>query len=477
MSPIAPDHQFPHWEKDEVISWDCPEGGYADRQSVAPGEEIQFHISTSRRDQEILIYREGHQRRQVASIPASNLELQSVNPDQPYANGFGWQPSVRFTIPADWPSGVYVAQFLTGLGVRELIFIVRPATPGAPILWVLADNTYQAYTVTGGKSCYGYHSTDQAYSSRLSFDRPHPLDGTGSFLICDQPLLAWLEREGIEADLCSQVDVAMNPAILNDYKLMMRNGHDEYWANEELQAVYDFINNGGNAVFFSGNNIWWQIRYEQNGRQMVVHKDPRSWPAGMTEADCRDPIVAVDPEAETTNYHLLPGNKPDRAREIIGCWRTGMVNYYWKPSDEEIWPGAARVGGRLLGPEDGHGGYTVQRPEHWAFEGSGLKKDDVLGRDETICGTEVDGLDIDWRDDLPWPSGKDGVPLDWEILATSKIAYVHDYEFGEGGMVCREGRDGRGTVFNAATIDWAHGLETSDPVRRITRNVIDRLSG
>ena len=51
------------------------------------------------------------------------------------------------------------------------------------------------------------------------------------------------------------------------------------YVNEELQAVYDFINNGGNAVFFSGNNIWWQIRYEQNGRQMLIHKDPRSWPA------------------------------------------------------------------------------------------------------------------------------------------------------------------------------------------------------
>jgi hypothetical protein len=31
-------------------------------------------------------------------------------------------------------------------------------------------------------------------------------------------------------------------------------------------------------------------------------------------------------------------------------------------------------------------------------------------------------------------------------------------------------------VVNAATIEWAHGLETSEPVKQITRNVIDRLS-
>lgn len=476
MNPIAPDHLFSHWEKDEVISYDCPEGGYADRQSLMPGEQIQFHISTSRRDQEILIYREGHHRKQVAAIPAPNLELQAVNPDQPYANGFGWRPSLVFTIPDEWPSGVYVAQFLTGLGVREILFIVRPSVPTAPILWVLADNTYQAYTVTGGKSSYNYHSSDEAYSSRLSFDRPYPLDGTGSFLIWDQPLLAWLEREGIRADICSQVDVAKNPDILTGYNLMLRNGHDEYWTNEELQAVDRYISHGGNAAFFCGNNIYWQVRYEQNGRQMLVYKDPASWPAGMTEADCRDPVAATDPDAETTLYQRLPGSKIDTIREILGCWQTGMVNYFWKPSDDEIWPGAAPLGTRLLSPETGDGGYTVQRPDHWALAGSNLKKGDVFGRDETICGTEVDGLDIEWRDGLPYPSGRDGVPLDWEILATTKIAYLDQHRFGEGGVVCREGRNGRGTVVNAATIEWAHGLETSEPVKQITRNVIDRLS-
>ena len=108
--------------------------------------------------------------------------------------------------------------------------------------------------------------------------------------------------------------------------------------------------------------------------------------------------------------------------------------------------------------------------------GSDLKKGDVFSRDENICGTEVDGFDIDWRDGLPYPSGRDGVPLAWEILATTRIAYWDQHRFGEGGMVCREGRNGRGTVLNAATIEWAHGLETSEPVKQITRNVIDRLS-
>ena len=34
-----------------------------------------------------------------------------------------------------------------------------------------------------------------------------------------------------------------------------------------------------------------------------------------------------------------------------------------------------------------------------------------------------------------------------------------------------------GTVFTAATTDWAHGLQGGDPiVERITQNVLDRLS-
>ena len=72
-----------------------------------------------------------------------------------------------------------------------------------------------------------------------------------------------------------------------------------------------------------------------------------------------------------------------------------------------------------------------------------------------------------------------------EVLATCKVlvldrpAYTEDGRDGTsfGVVVCREGRGGRGTIFNAATIEWSHGLRTSATVQAITRNVLARLSG
>ena len=166
----------------------------------------------------------------------------------------GWEYNVELSVPSEWPSGVYVAQFVTGLGVRESIFVVRPkqATPKSKILWVLPDNTYHAYNVTGGKSTYGYHSTDSEYTPIVSLDRPYALDGTAGFLVWDQHFLAWLEREGIVVDICSQIDVHREQVgLLKHYNMVLRTGHDEYWTRAEYLAVEEYVAGGGNVAFFS----------------------------------------------------------------------------------------------------------------------------------------------------------------------------------------------------------------------------------
>jgi hypothetical protein len=120
---------------------------------------------------------------------------------------------------------------------------------------------------------------------------------------------------------------------------------------------------------------------------------------------------------------------------------------------------------------DGSGAYTVRRADHWVFEGTGLKNGDTFGGAHTIVGYETDGCLYEERDGLPYPTGVDGTPLDFEILCQAPAST----RTGHQGCATMGFYRHQGAFFNAGTTDWAHGLD--DPiVDRITRNVLTRLS-
>jgi hypothetical protein len=161
--------------------------------------------------------------------------------------------------------------------------------------------------------------------------------------------------------------------------------------------------------------------------------------------------------------------------------------------------------GKAVG--NGAGGYTVYRPEHWVFEGTEAVYGDVIGAAAVTVGYECDGCEFTMRDGLPYPTGGDGTPADfeilglvparpfgrdnaprgvqdgarsecefiaWRVLGSEEAADVARFEHGHAIMGVHQPG---GTVFTAGTTEWAWGLANQDPtIERITRNLIDRLS-
>ena len=132
---------------------------------------------------------------------------------------------------------------------------------------------------------------------------------------------------------------------------------------------------------------------------------------------------------------------------------------------------------------DGSGAFTVHRPEHWVFAGTGLQRDDTFGGEHTIVGYECDGCEYVLKDGLPVPKGTYGTPADFTILCTAPARWhPGDSEWYERWEKGREGAavmglyTRGGTVFTAGTTDWSHGLKGDATVAQITRNVLDRLS-
>ena len=67
------------------------------------------------------------------------------------------------------------------------------------------------------------------------------------------------------------------------------------------------------------------------------------------------------------------------------------------------------------------GGYTAWRPEHWVFAGTNVHYGDLFGTKDSVVVYEVDGceLTLSSEDGLPIPTGRDGTPRDFTILATA----------------------------------------------------------
>jgi len=127
--------------------------------------------------------------------------------------------------------------------------------------------------------------------------------------------------------------------------------------------------------------------------------------------------------------------------------------------------------------------YEVHRPDHWIFAGTSLKHGDKFGGKDTIVGYECDGCELEWKNGLPFATCKDGTPKTFEVLATCPVRWHPDdaewyekWEIGRTGAACLGLYTRGGTVFTAATTDWAHGLQGGDAaVMRITQNVLERL--
>ncbi len=431
--------------------------GYATALSVAQGEPVGLAVSTDAKTFSVEVGRVGSD-----FVPIWKREgllgTKSPIPRDVSSRGCRWPETLKVPVGETWKSGYYVAKLrTTDLGVKpvtsDAYFIVRSARPGrdSKILLQLSTNTYNAYNNYGGYSLYAYHARDKAQGRRVSFDRP----GGSQFANWEQPFVAWAERNGYAIDFAANSDLELRPEILKSYRLVLSVGHDEYWSAPMRDNLEAFIKAGGNVAFFSGNSVCWQVRTEGGGRALAC------WKQSFGD----DPVYWTEDRRTLStlwSHHLV--GRPENTLTGVGFLHGGYHLSH----------------GQYM---NGSGAYTLHRPEHWALEGTGMKRDQPFGAKHTVVGYECDGCELVWKDGLPQPTHRDGTPDTFVVLATAPTRWHPDdcewYEKWEKG---REGHavmglyTRGGTVFTVGSTDWAHGLRGGDAVvERITKNVLNRL--
>lgn len=429
--------------------------GYTDQLSYAPGDAVQFHLS-SPTPCDLELARLGP-KREVVWKQRVVTKGHDIPPDAS-SHGCRWPVAHTLKIPADWRTGYYECRIRSqapGLaeGTSTLFFVVRPKEPGkhSKILLQLSTNTYNAYTNWNGYSLYAYHGRHKVQGRRVSFDRPQ----YSQFGNWELPFVAWAEANGYPIDYAVNSDLEFRPELLKQYKLVLSLGHDEYWSSPMRDHLEAFIGNGGNAAFFSGNTCCWQVRSEDNGRALVCWKQS----------------FGDDPIYKTSDHKLLST-----------AWSHYLVN---RPENQLtgvgfLWGGYRKSHGQFM---DDPAEYTVHRPDHWLFAGTGVKRGDKFGNKDTIVGYECDGCELAWKDGLPTPTFRDGTPKNFEVLATCPARWHPDdcewyekWEKGRTGNAVIGTYTRGGTVVTVGSTDWSHGLRGNDAVVvRVTKNVLDKL--
>ena len=442
---------------DPASRWRCPWiEGYASHTSARPGEIIRFHLSADpASDVTLDIFRMGHYGgdggRRIDSLGPVRVQpqpLPEVGPGR--LRDCTWDPALEWRIPQDALSGVYLGKLTEHREQLQsyVVFVVRDDRR-ADLLFQCSDTTWQAYNRWPDRyALYDDGRTEWYWGPgvQVSFNRPYgrycqifdaPLSqGSGEFLLWEFPVAYWLEAEGYDVTYISNLDTHTDPLGCRRARAFLSVGHDEYWSIEMYRAIRRAIDAGVSVAFLSGNTCCGRIGFSpdtRGRRHRVFERTGVFGPPGGT----RDFAAMAS----------LPHERP-YANELIGAHSTGPVT--------------------------GGADWTCVRPDHWLFEGTGMR-----------AGDGIPGL-VGWE----WHGDPAPIP-GLEIVAQGPTQSAPGTPNGGTFTATLYPGPRRNLVFNASTIWWGDGLSEPpgyirpkvyteprgpDPrLQRITRNLLQRM--
>ena len=415
----------------------------------------------------------------------------------------GWELNASFVVPDDLPSAVYAARVRAGEDDDHIPFVVRPTVgaPSAPVLVLLPTFTYLAYAnehgegptegpqirlpraVVHGDAELSYMTDNRllsmydrrrdgsgvAFSSRLrpilnfrpQHHAPH-IDGPHA-LSADLCLIDWLTREAIAHDVATDEDLhADGCPLLNPYKVVITGSHPEYWSGQMLDAVNEYLHDGGRVMYLGGNGMYWVTSVDPERPHVI---EIRRW--GGTEAWKAEP---------GERHHAGTG-------ELGGLWR-----FRGRDPRKMFGVGFAAQG------FDTAATYTRgpdSRDPRVASFFDGIGDDEPIGDcANLILGYGAAGHEVDRVDRTL------GTPAHTLILATASGAFSDSYQAVledqfmadamSGGTVSPLVRSDivyveyprGGAVFSVGSIAWVgalHGNDYQNTVARLTGNVLRRF--
>ncbi len=277
----------------------------------------------------------------------------------------------------------------------------------------------------------------------------------------------WLEGNGYPYDVASDHDIHRDPGRIQGYKVVVINGHSEYWSEESYRAVDDFLRAGGSVIVMSGNTMFWRVAYDEDGTAMECRKHGVDI-GGREGADIGE------------IFHSHDGKRGSLMRFCgLPAWRVlGLECIGWWPVREPFF-----------------GAYEVVDSSHPLFnepEQVGLRDGDAFGQSPDGSTPRVGGHESDVRPSLiraitKQNPGSSAVPDDPPGIVTLAlivdrsrrgIDYFGRWEPLEHGVYAEMTyweRPRGGRVFHAGCIAGGWALSVDPKMQALMRNALHRF--
>ncbi|MBL4675777.1 MAG: hypothetical protein JKY70_06175, partial [Mucilaginibacter sp.] len=244
--------------------------GYSDKFSYKPGEKVTLYLSGAKNSNQKINLTD--QLGNVVFSFSTAIDVQTINPDKPWVNGFAFNKTATVTLPGNLKSGIYYW--------TDNIPLVCTGTDSAPeIVVVYPTNTIIAYCLSGGKNVY--KPQDAVKTSRacvVSTQRYTPPDAIDSQT---NSFFQWMMQQNYRVKYISDMDME-NYAEIQNAKTLMIVGHSEYWTRKGRQNFDKFVASGRNAFVLSGNTMYFQVRHNLKKNTMICYKSDSHDPLRQT---------------------------------------------------------------------------------------------------------------------------------------------------------------------------------------------------
>ncbi|WP_416233384.1 N,N-dimethylformamidase beta subunit family domain-containing protein [Anabaena sp. UHCC 0399] len=301
--------------------------GYASATSINTGGSLAIKVSLTQPGQfTIDVYRLGYYGgtggRLIVSSGLLNGITQPACTLDPNTRLIECNWSTSYTLQTNnWTSGMYVAK-LTDQGTGKeahVWFVVRDDSSSADILFQSAVSTVLAYSPTGGHSLYGFNSIGGQRALKVSYDRPYYQASYQQSNEADTPLrweynmLRWLESQAYDVTYTDNMQVHSNGQSLQNHKVFLSVGHDEYWSKEMRDAVETARSASVNLGFFSANTCYWRVRFE-NSTLAAGQVQPNRVMACYKQDWSLDPVAQQQGSSAATNkFRSVQNQRPENA--------------------------------------------------------------------------------------------------------------------------------------------------------------------
>jgi hypothetical protein len=409
----------------------------------------------------------------------------------------GWSVTQSVVVPHDATPGLYVARFVYGPNADryDVTFVVRRAAdkPAPHVLVLCATNTWLAYNVpfpaqqddsaaignaavvsgpapaAPGATMYVPHLAG-APAYQVGVEMPWGIAGPyitylanspdyGHLVRAERSLHVWLEKNGYDYDVVSDLDLHQTPSLLAAYRIVIINGHSEYWSAPAYDGLQSYLAAGGCLFVASGNTMFWRVSYDPASTVMECRK----WPSAAGVAtDIAQP------------GHLFYSQDGELGGLLRSCGRpawqlTGLESVGWTAS--------------LAGTET----FDVTQSNHVLLQepeavrvpnGASLGSSLAVGHEYDITVSEIGGA--------PIPSGAGPVVLANRTVAQMDFSqgyeywdYACDSQTPQPSQPVSEiaywQRPAGGRVFAAGSIAAGRGIAGNPSMGALARNVLYEL--